>query len=607
MQTATSDQSVVNIAAYCFAQLAQLQDLRARLRARCRELGLRGTILLSPEGINLFIAGDAAAVADLLALLRGIAGLEGLAAKYSHTDTQPFRRMLVRIKKEIIAFGVPGIEPARYTSPRIQPAELRRWFDEGRRFTLLDTRNDYEVKLGTFRGAVPARVDHFRDFPAAVAKLPEAMKSQPVVTFCTGGIRCEKAAPYMESQGFGEVYQLDGGILRYFEECGGAHYDGDCFVFDQRVGLDPGLHETSAAVCYACLAPLTPEEQSDERYVAGQSCPYCYRSPAEQQAQRLAARQAALQALAHPLPGSSVRENLRPMSVPRRADGMQLRDALAIVAPHLSAQFWDEQCAGGNILGREGEAVAAGRIVRAGERYRHRSPAQMEPDVSADVRLLYEDEAIVVLDKPAPLPMHPAGRYNRNTLQFLLESLYHPQKPRPAHRLDANTTGVVVVARTRHCAGQLQPQFEAGTVGKRYLVRVQGHPGQDQFNCDAPVRAEAGDGGLRLVDAAGQPALTRFRILQRCEDGTSLLEAMPVTGRTNQIRLHCTHLGLPIVGDRVYGAAQDVRVPQTFLPGEAPLCLHAWEIRFCHPISGDELRFAAPAPEWAGPLAGRLP
>jgi predicted sulfurtransferase len=241
---------IANIAAYRFAHLEDLPALRIDLLAFCRLNNLRGTILLSSEGVNLFVAGAQDPIDALLARLRSIPGLEKLEAKVSRTAHQPFRRMLVRLKKEIIAFGVPGIEPARRTSPKLTPQQLKAWLDEGRKVTLLDTRNDYEVKLGTFEYALTVGVDHFRDFPTAVAKLPAELKDQTVVMFCTGGIRCEKAGPYMESQGFRNVLQLDGGILKYFEECGGAHYRGECFVFDQRVGVDPALHESDAAQCF---------------------------------------------------------------------------------------------------------------------------------------------------------------------------------------------------------------------------------------------------------------------------------------------------------------------------------------------------------------------
>jgi len=266
----------VNLSAYKFTPLTDLLPLRDELRRFTAALGLRGTILLSPEGINLFVAGTRADVDTFLATLRTIAGLADLTPKESLSAGQPFNRMLVKIKKEIIAFGVEGVDPARRPSPKLSARTLKQWLDEGRPVTLLDTRNDYEVKMGTFRGAVVPHIDHFREFPAAVKNLPVEMKERPVVMFCTGGIRCEKAGPFMELSGFKDVHQLDGGILKYFEECGGAHYDGECFVFDQRVGVDATLRETSAILCFNCQTPLTAEEQRHPHYVADASCPHCF-------------------------------------------------------------------------------------------------------------------------------------------------------------------------------------------------------------------------------------------------------------------------------------------------------------------------------------------
>ncbi len=270
-------ESVLNLSAYRFTpfEADTLPNLRDQLRADCAALGLRGTILLGTEGINLFVAGTPEAARGLLDRLRTLPGLADFTAKESWSHEQPFNRMLVKIKKEIIAFGVDGIDPARAPAPRLDPLTLKRWLDEGRPVTLLDTRNDYEVGLGTFRGAIDPRIDCFRAFPAAVRRLPAELKNQPVVTFCTGGIRCEKAAPFLTREGFQEVYQLDGGILKYFELCGGAHYQGECFVFDRRVGVDPGLRETATALCYACQRPVTVEDQRDPRYVPDVSCPAC--------------------------------------------------------------------------------------------------------------------------------------------------------------------------------------------------------------------------------------------------------------------------------------------------------------------------------------------
>ncbi|MEO6004113.1 MAG: rhodanese-like domain-containing protein [Opitutus sp.] len=268
--------AVVNISVYRFTPLSDLVPLRDHLRKLTSASGLRGTILLSPEGINLFVAGNRLAVDSLLEVLYRVPGLEGLNPKESLSDEQPFNRMLVKIKKEIIAFGIAGIDPARRPTPKLAPRTLKQWLDEGRAVTLLDTRNDYEVRMGTFRGALPARIEHFREFPTAVGKLPEEMKQRPIVMFCTGGIRCEKAGPFMEQAGFTNVHQLDGGILKYFEDCGGAHYDGECFVFDRRVGVDPELKETNSVLCYNCQLPLTEAEQKHAHYVPDISCPHCF-------------------------------------------------------------------------------------------------------------------------------------------------------------------------------------------------------------------------------------------------------------------------------------------------------------------------------------------
>jgi len=364
--------TITNISCYKFTPLSGLKELRARLLAFCKERGLKGTILLSAEGVNMFIAGARGDVDALVDDLRGIAGLEGLKPKYSDSAEQPFRRMLVRIKKEIIAFGVDGIEPAKHTAPRLEPKVLKQWLDEGRPVVLYDTRNDYEVKLGTFKGAIVAGIDHFRDFPTAVAKLPPELKKAEIVSFCTGGIRCEKAAPFMERAGFERVWQLEGGILKYFEECGGAHYDGECFVFDQRVGVDPALSETESAQCFVCQTPLTAEDQADTRYVAHVSCPYCFKTTEEQQRAQIEQRHAAIRAATTPLPGSVPYDHERPLHIPAACDQKTVVDAFDHVMPHIGREVWLQTAQNGRLTDKDGRPVSAGHIVRAGEHYLHR-------------------------------------------------------------------------------------------------------------------------------------------------------------------------------------------------------------------------------------------
>lgn len=203
--------AIINISAYLFAPLEGLPALKRTLLEAANALRLKGTVLISPEGINLFVAGTAPHVDAFIKGVQAVPGLEALTPKRSESTAQPFGRMRVKIKKEIIAFGVEGIDPARQPAPKLPPRILRQWLDEGRPVLLFDTRNNYEIERGTFRGAIPADIRRFRDFPEAVRRLPPSFKAQPVVMFCTGGIRCEKAGPYMLREGYENVFKLDGG------------------------------------------------------------------------------------------------------------------------------------------------------------------------------------------------------------------------------------------------------------------------------------------------------------------------------------------------------------------------------------------------------------
>ncbi len=264
----------INIAAYKFITLsaAELPELRASLKKEADALNIKGTILLSQEGINLFLAGSRAAIDAYQAFLATYSAFNDLVYKESPSSHQPFTRMLVRLKKEIIAMGCDEIKPEEHTAPHLSPQMLKQWYEDGKDMVVLDTRNDYEVALGTFKDAVDLNIETFRDFPNVVDMLPDEVKEKPVVTFCTGGIRCEKAAELMLRKGFKNVYQLDGGILNYFEQCGGDFYDGECFVFDKRVAVDANLQETATRQCYACRNPLPLAEQA-----ADAICPHCHR------------------------------------------------------------------------------------------------------------------------------------------------------------------------------------------------------------------------------------------------------------------------------------------------------------------------------------------
>ncbi|KQM75687.1 hypothetical protein ASE76_07170 [Xylophilus sp. Leaf220] len=245
--------AILNISAYRFVPLPDADALQQTLQARALALDLKGTVLLAEEGINLFLAGPAEAVRGFVAQLREDPRFAGLAPKESWSDTVPFRKMLVKVKREIIRMDHPTIRPAEGRAPSVDAATLRRWLDaghddDGRPVVTLDTRNTFEVDAGTFEGAIDWRIDKFTEFPPALAANSPALEGKTVVSFCTGGIRCEKAAILMREQGVEHVYQLEGGILKYFEETDGAHYRGGCFVFDARRAVDPALSPVPLAI-----------------------------------------------------------------------------------------------------------------------------------------------------------------------------------------------------------------------------------------------------------------------------------------------------------------------------------------------------------------------
>ena len=266
---------ISNVAGYRFVDLPDRDALREPFRQICNENGLKGTILLSFEGINFFLAGPQPSIDQYLQFLEEDSRFSGISLKYSYTEYQPFNRMNVRLKKEIISLGLDNIKPAERTGEEITPTEFKQWLDEGREVAIIDTRNDYEIRLGTFENALDLNIKSFRAFPKAVESLPDSMKDTPVVMFCTGGIRCEKASVVMMDAGFSNVKQLKGGILGYFEEVGGKHWDGDCFVFDHRVALSAELEQSEVVQCFACRQPLTVEEQQSPDYVIEVSCPHC--------------------------------------------------------------------------------------------------------------------------------------------------------------------------------------------------------------------------------------------------------------------------------------------------------------------------------------------
>ena len=248
---------------YKFVAISDLESLQAELLSFCKSRNLFGSILLAPEGINGSVSGEASAIAELAQFFMNSEKFTEMELKKSLHSQKPFKRMVVRLKKEIITMKSSGIDPTSVTGAFIEPRRLKEWIDNREEFIFLDTRNDYEVKVGTFRDAITPGIKKFSDFPAFVDKNIDRLKGKKIVTFCTGGIRCEKATAYMIQKGLSETFQIRGGILKYFEETNDPesdnHWDGDCVVFDSRRAVNKALKPTSEILCYSCFEKLTEE------------------------------------------------------------------------------------------------------------------------------------------------------------------------------------------------------------------------------------------------------------------------------------------------------------------------------------------------------------
>ena len=267
--------NVLNIAGYKFEPLDDLDVLIPKFQNKCDALDLRGSVYLSPNGINFSLAGSEEAIAQYLIFMEEDPRFLDIPLKKTYSETQPFRRMKVRLKKEIISLGRDDINPRELTGEYISPQELYAMYENNEDVIVLDTRNEYETRVGLFENAVDLQLDTFRDFPQAIEELPEEYKEKQIVMYCTGGIRCEKASAVMLKAGFSDVKQLEGGVLDYFKETGGKYWNGDCFVFDERVALDTDLKETEYIYCFICREPLSAEEKASENFKINEYCPYC--------------------------------------------------------------------------------------------------------------------------------------------------------------------------------------------------------------------------------------------------------------------------------------------------------------------------------------------
>jgi UPF0176 protein len=265
----------LNIAGYKFERLDILDTLIPKFQDKCDELELKGSVYLSPRGINFSISGTEENIEKYIEFMENDSRFLNIPLKRTYSETQPFRRMKVRLKKEIISLGRDDIDPRELTGEYVSPQELLSMYENNEDVVVLDTRNEYETRVGLFENAVDLQLDTFRDFPKAIEQLPEEYKDKQIVMYCTGGIRCEKASAVMLKAGFTDVKQLEGGVLDYFKETGGKYWNGDCFVFDERVALDTKLNETEYIYCYICREPLSAEEKASPDFKINEYCPYC--------------------------------------------------------------------------------------------------------------------------------------------------------------------------------------------------------------------------------------------------------------------------------------------------------------------------------------------
>lgn len=283
---------IVVAALYKFVSLPDYEAKRDPLLTHCQAQDVFGTLLLAEEGVNGTIAGPREGIDAVLDYLRADERLADLEHKESFCEENPFLRMKVKLKKEIVTLGVEGISPTKQVGQYVKPEDWNALISDPE-VVVVDTRNDYEYEIGTFKGAIDPNTETFREFPEYVDKHLDPSKHKKVAMFCTGGIRCEKSTSYMLEQGFDEVYHLQGGILKYLEEVPEEEslWQGECFVFDERVAVKHNLEIGQYDQCHACRHPITEEDKQSEHYVKGVSCPKCFDKMSDEQRQRFAERQ----------------------------------------------------------------------------------------------------------------------------------------------------------------------------------------------------------------------------------------------------------------------------------------------------------------------------
>ena len=288
--------NIVVAALYKFTRFADFERYREPILNTLLDNEVKGTLLIASEGINGTISGTRQGIDNVLAYLRTVEAIGSVVFKESYTSEQPFYRTKVKLKKEIVTMGVENIDPLQSVGRYVKPSDWNALISDPE-VILIDTRNDYEVQIGTFKNAVNPNTETFREFPDYVAKELDPSKHKKVAMFCTGGIRCEKSTAFMRQQGFEEVYHLEGGILKYLEEVPSdeSMWEGDCFVFDNRVSVNHNLEKGEYEQCFACRMPITEADQQSTAYIKGESCPHCIGKATDEQKARFREREYQIQ------------------------------------------------------------------------------------------------------------------------------------------------------------------------------------------------------------------------------------------------------------------------------------------------------------------------